>query len=114
MNNITTTNSSYTYTPTVYTSTLVPNGTWIIDPGHTHNNITWNGTGTYTSTTITPPVDLKLKTCRMCNHAHIEAQKGCIELVGYSVQFIICLCEEYVPKDNLEYLEWCYNKKQQQ
>jgi hypothetical protein len=23
----------------------------------------------------------------------------------------ICYCEEYIPKDNLEYLEWCVDKR---
>ena len=85
------------------------------------NNIIWTdssgiGVDYYTSTTTTgnsiTPVTLDLKVCRNCNHAHIESQSGCIEQKGFSIVFVICSCKEYVPIDNLEYLEYLLKKKE--
>ena len=69
--------------------------------------------GTYTSSSIysiKPKVDIKR--CRNCNHAHIEGQQGCIDAIGNDVFFKDCSCIEYVPSDNLEYLEYL-DKKQE-
>lgn len=94
----------------------------------TSNNTTWNiiepwpniasGVGydynsTYTSTTGSAlnTVELNIKRCRNCHHAHIEGQSGCIEALHGNVTFRSCSCEEYVPSDNLEYLEYLDKKK---
>ena len=48
--------------------------------------------------------------CRGCNHVkwiHIKKGKPCGGLsLGPSGETIECTCLKYIPKDNLEYLEW--------
>jgi hypothetical protein len=51
--------------------------------------------------------------CRECNHAHTQTGGvGCYDIVGNSIAFVLCSCEEYVPIDNLEYLEYLITKKE--
>jgi hypothetical protein len=50
--------------------------------------------------------------CIICNHEpshYPNPQMG----YGYSYKlcFLNCNCNEWVPEDNLEYLEWCLEKK---
>lgn len=91
------------------------------------SNITWGSglnimtardpglySGTYTTTTsnsISSVVEYKIKRCRDCNHAHLSEQSGCIDTVGMMVAFVPCNCKEYKPSDNLEFIEWKYNKE---
>ena len=106
--NITTTSTS---------NTSWVNNTYTIDPSHTY--IT-NTPYIYTTTTTGPigttfppfssQQDIKVKRCRNCKHAHIEGQKQCVEVIGQMVTFVTCSCDEYVPEENLEYLEWKYKK----
>jgi hypothetical protein len=70
---------------------------------------------TYTTTTTFPNTATTIlptsKRCRDCNHAHLNDQ--CVEYTNWgSVTFVSCSCKEYAPKDNLEYLEHLYDKKQ--
>ena len=91
---------------------------YVFDPAHTHNT---NSPYIYTTTTTGPIVttyspfsyqqDIKVKRCRNCKHAHIEGQKQCVEVIGQMIAFTSCSCEEYVPEENLEYLEWKYKKQ---
>jgi hypothetical protein len=59
-----------------------------------------------------------LAKCRICKHikmAHsfVKAQKGrCIDaMVTKEGKYFQCLCKEYTPLDNLEYLEWRNDQK---
>jgi hypothetical protein len=92
-------NSSTSWFPTIVTSPYIHPGNWAIT------------SGTYTtSNAINYEIDIKR--CRVCNHAHLEEKSGCIEYVGSTIYFISwCCCMEYVPTDNLEYLEWCYERR---
>lgn len=57
--------------------------------------------------------------CRVCKHLHLsqinktkpkESYDYCVE--NYAIQsHVPCNCKEYVPEDNLEYLEWLNDKK---
>jgi len=54
-----------------------------------------------------------IKRCRKCNHAHTESETmGCYDIFNNSIAFVPCQCKEYVPTDNLEYLEYLSKKKE--
>lgn len=53
----------------------------------------------------------EVKVCRNCKHCHLAGQEMCINVSGFIVTFATCPCKEYIPSDNLEYMEWCYNKQ---
>lgn len=66
-----------------------------------------------TTTANLNPVTLtfKMKVCRACKHGHMEGA-GCMDVMqNNAVIFVGCTCKEYVPADNLEYLEWKHIKK---
>jgi len=74
------------------------------------------GTGGLSNTTMTYnpiQVTVDIKRCRNCNHAHLAEQPGCIDQDGWNTVFVAhCPCKEYLPKDNLEYLEYLDKKKE--
>jgi hypothetical protein len=71
--------------------------------------------GTYTTnSTYSSQPKIDIKRCRNCVHAHIEGQVGCIEVMNNMVFYKECFCQEYIPSDNLEYLEYLYKKKESQ
>lgn len=72
---------------------------------------TTNTTSTSTTGILSLP---NYKKCRSCNHAHLVENQGCIEVTGLSnsVYFAVCSCKEYVPQDNLEFLEYLSKKKE--
>lgn len=96
------------------------NGTWYSNNTIGGNLNTYTGidpaltSGGYTTTTTIPNTSTVIPTskrCRDCNHAHLNNE--CIEFTDWgSVTFVKCTCKEYAPKDNLEYLEHLYDKKQ--
>lgn len=51
--------------------------------------------------------------CRICGCAKEWHPMDGRCRVGPETEFTLydCHCEGYIPKDNLEYLEWMYNKK---
>jgi len=60
--------------------------------------------------------------CRNCPHhrdGHVRRDPSypqyCIRQACYgddlSFRDRVCRCKEYVPKENLEYLEWCADKR---
>ena len=57
-----------------------------------------------------------LAKCRNCGHVRMAHQvvknniclDGNLEVTG---KYMLCTCENYEPKDNLEFLEWQYKKK---
>jgi hypothetical protein len=59
--------------------------------------------------------------CRNCNHIdwlHVKTYYyHCGRTPSFDEYYFddhrICPCQEYVPKDNLEYLEWCLAKKRE-
>lgn len=109
MNNSYTGLSNTTYT----TSTLIPSvlSSWHLNVTTGQTNIaTSASSNTFTMVSSVPTTSFKL--CRNCSHAHIAGQKVCIMQEGWNIISVICVCEEYVPKDNLEYLEYMYDKKQ--
>lgn len=66
-----------------------------------------------TTAANTNPVTLtfQMKLCRICQHGHMEGA-GCMSVMqNNAVIFVGCTCKEYVPADNLEYLEWKHIKK---
>ena len=83
---------------------------------HTHNvpgGIPW-GSYTTSAPVFNPTtVTIDIKRCRNCNHAHLAEQTGCIDQEGWNTIFVTCPCKEYVPSDNLEYLEYLDKKKEQ-
>lgn len=93
------------------------NASTIVWGGNTTNNTTGGisypgpyiiGSGPYYTTRVA----VDIKRCRSCNHAHLAEQPGCVDTNGYDVVFqSICSCKEYLPKDNLEYLEYLDKKK---
>jgi len=102
------TSSNSTSTSTVWTSYpnntthtgIVSPGIYTAGTGGLGNNITYN-----------PVIDIKR--CRTCNHAHLEEQTGCIDQYGWNTVFVDhCPCKEYLPKDNLEYLEYLAKKEE--
>lgn len=56
-------------------------------------------------------ISWKMKLCRECGHGQDEY--GCFSMQGnFAVSMVFgCPCKEYVPSDNLEYLEYRYDKK---
>lgn len=84
--------------------------TWV---GNFDSNLAGSEYSGITTTSSTYPSQPKIdiKRCRMCNHAHLADQVGCIEQDGFNFIYVICPCKEYVPSDNLEYLEYLYKKK---
>jgi hypothetical protein len=87
-------------------SPLVPSGSYVIGNP--------NGVFTTSSSNCTlSPSSVNVKKCRFCNHAHLEDQQVCVDSSGWSLSIVMCHCKEYAPKDNLEFLEWKYNKDQQ-
>jgi len=51
--------------------------------------------------------------CRECNHmkmSHSYLGKKCNELLRTESPFL-CNCQEFVPSDNLDYVEWLAKKK---
>lgn len=59
--------------------------------------------------------------CRTCDHimmAHIffkSKRGGCIDTkLGAKDNHERCICTSYIPKDNLEFLEWANEKKEKQ
>jgi phospholipase C len=103
-------NGSITSSNSTSTSTV-----WTSYPSHTHTgNIspgiyTTNTGGLSSNITFNPIIDIKR--CRNCNHAHLAEQPGCIDQEGWNTIFVVCKCTEYLPKDNLEYLEYLDKKK---
>jgi hypothetical protein len=68
---------------------------------------------TITSSTYNPVnITYSIKRCRNCKHGHIEGQLGCIDAIQSSIYPTSCTCKEYVPSDNLEYLEYLSKKKE--
>jgi hypothetical protein len=86
------------------------NTTTGIDPSYSPNTNPYPYT--YTTTTTSPSTIIPTtKRCRDCNHAHLNDQ--CVEFSDWgAVTFVNCQCKEYTPKDNLEYLEHLYDKKE--
>ena len=85
-----------------------PNATVGVYP---YNAVYTSGTynvGVYNPSTVT----IDIKRCRTCNHAHLAEQTGCIDQEGFNTIFVFCGCKEYLPKDNLEYLEYLFKKKE--
>jgi len=108
------TSSNSTSTSTVWTNYPIQiHGSNAITVSSTSALTAGIPSGTYTTNStysVSPKVDIKR--CRTCNHAHIEGQKGCIEAIDYMVFYKECPCNEYLPKDNLEYLEYLDKKKE--
>ena len=100
----TTSSANTVWFPSVITSKYLPDNTWYLMNTTTTTSTSTNGT------LILP----NYKKCRICLHAHLVDNDGCIEVVGLSnsVTFIGCPCKEYVPSDNLEYLEYLDKKKE--
>jgi hypothetical protein len=91
------------------------NNTWNGEPFYNIGIVPAGNSGSYTTTTTLPNTATTIlptsKRCRDCNHAHLNDQ--CVEYTNWgSVTFVSCSCKEYTPKDNLEYLEHLYDKKQ--
>jgi hypothetical protein len=107
-NSNTSSSSSYIVSTTNNTWTGEPFLNLGIDPSsYPYTTTTTTKTFPNTATTILPTS----KRCRDCNHAHLNDQ--CVEYTNWgSVTFVSCSCKEYTPKDNLEYLEHLYDKKQ--
>jgi hypothetical protein len=50
--------------------------------------------------------------CRECKHTRLGHTTGtCIAVEGTTEQMIPCGCEEFVPEDNLDYIEWLAKKR---
>jgi hypothetical protein len=56
-----------------------------------------------------------LAPCRNCNHAklpHLLIQNKCVDgTLNVTGHYEQCSCRNFEPKDNLEYLEYKYDKK---
>lgn len=56
-----------------------------------------------------------LNKCRVCEHVrivHSTLDKICLDVQLFkNGKAKMCSCKEYVPKENLEYLEYKYGKK---
>lgn len=87
--------------PTLNAIGGMPSGTYTIGTGGLPTTLPFNTTS----------VIVNIKRCRNCNHAHLAEQTGCIDQEGWNTVFVICNCKEYLPKDNLEYLEYLSKKK---
>ena len=58
--------------------------------------------------------DFKYHRCRTCNHTQTSHYKGggsCRFGLGDGPAWECINCFEYVPLDNLEYLEWKYDQQ---
>jgi hypothetical protein len=52
------------------------------------------------------------KYCRKCKHVRLSHLKGtCLAICGTTEEFVLCGCEEFVPEDNLDYIEWLAKKR---
>lgn len=54
------------------------------------------------------------KHCGDCHHTHLSHVEGsrCIASYGTDGEHLLmCGCEEYIPEDNLDYIEWLAKKK---
>lgn len=82
----------------------------------TMNNGSIDNYYTYTTTTgyiNSSPVHIIINRCRICNHAHTHGgESGCYDTTGLTIDYVACLCQEYVPQDNLEFLEYLLKKKE--
>lgn len=56
-----------------------------------------------------------LNKCRTCSHVrmtHSGIEKCCLDVtLTVKGKPLLCLCKEYIPQENLEYLEYKYGKK---
>ena len=54
------------------------------------------------------------KHCGRCKHMHLSHIEGghCIAANGTNgEQLVMCKCKEYIPEDNLDFIEWLAQKK---
>jgi hypothetical protein len=52
------------------------------------------------------------KRCRKCQHGHYNHIKSrCLAVIGPEENLRICNCKEFVPSDNLDYIEWLAKKR---
>ena len=53
------------------------------------------------------------KHCRKCKHIRLSHMEGsrCISANGTTEQLIPCTCTEWLPEDNLDYIEWLARKR---
>jgi len=53
------------------------------------------------------------KICRVCSHIKfLHLQKGCTDqILSKEGKLYLCNCKEYIPKDNIEYLEYMSEKE---
>lgn len=53
------------------------------------------------------------KLCRKCKHYHITDLNGMALACEIALTYRKCSCiwDDYIPGDNLEYLEWCLDKR---
>jgi hypothetical protein len=52
------------------------------------------------------------KHCRKCKHIRLSHAAGkCIATIGTIEKMHRCGCKEFVPDDNLDYVEWLAKKK---
>jgi hypothetical protein len=50
------------------------------------------------------------KKCRDCKHPkYVHIKDRCLAIPGMNIS--LCSCIEYVPKDNLDYVEWLVKKR---
>lgn len=54
--------------------------------------------------------------CRNCNHYHTksigdEMILSCVHYPPFEMANCLCDYKDYAPSDNLEFLEWCVEKK---
>lgn len=75
---------------------------------HSHST-----TGTYSSASFNPVnVTWNIKKCRGCKHGHFQGSNCCAQIFGSMISLVQCPCTEYVPENNLEFLEWKFNKNE--
>lgn len=48
--------------------------------------------------------------CRTCEHDHYLTLYNLESFIMTSCVNKTCICKEYVPSDNLEYIEWKYER----
>ena len=52
------------------------------------------------------------KSCRKCKHIRLSHLRGkCIATCGTTEKMDICKCKEFVPEDNLDYVEYLAEKR---
>ena len=95
----------------IYTSSSNSTGISIIEPWPNLSGAGFDYIHTTSTTSTRNTFKVDIKRCRNCSHAHMEGQQGCIDAIGGMVYFTTCTCQEYIPTDNLEYLEWLDKKK---